>query len=90
MSLLFAPRDSTEGHISQSNVSGSFLVKVCSLNSGDSPVTSVERGPGQLVNIDSLGSGEEIVVSMVDSGLNGIYIIHKDEHLFLQIEKSSP
>lgn len=87
MSLLFAQEDVSKVRILKHDTSHHFLVKVHLLDMYQSSATSLQQALRQVVKVDGLRPGEEIVVQQESSGSDGFHVVHRDGCLYVQIHR---
>lgn len=87
MSLLFAQEDDIECRKVKHDMAHHLFVKVHSLDVYGSTARSLQHALRQVVAIDGLSPGEEIVVQQADPGSDGFLVVHKDECLYVQVQK---
>jgi len=87
MSLLFAQEEGIEDRKVKHDMGHRLFVKVHSLDVYESTARSLQHALRQVVTIDGLSPGEEIVVQQADPDVDGFLVVHKDECLYVQVQK---
>ncbi|KAK5954781.1 hypothetical protein OHC33_004507 [Knufia fluminis] len=87
MRLHFAHENNNEGL--PDHKGRNLLVKIHSLLADGSHTTPHHQVSGQVVEVDTLKRGEEIVIKQTNSSAKGFYVVHRDELLLLQIQEAS-